>query len=40
MNSWVWFAEKEGHYRVGVRVIDERQSKEAEISFEVAKKTP
>jgi outer membrane protein assembly factor BamB len=38
-NSWAWFPEKEGSYRVGVRVIDEKQSKEAEISFEVVKKT-
>jgi outer membrane protein assembly factor BamB len=40
LNSWVWFPEKEGHYRVGVRVSDERLSREAEISFEIAKKYP
>jgi outer membrane protein assembly factor BamB len=40
LNSWVWFPEKEGHYLVGVRVSDERQSREAEIPFEVAKKFP
>jgi hypothetical protein len=40
LNSWAWFPEKEGSYRVGVRVIDEKQSREAEISFEVVKKAP
>jgi outer membrane protein assembly factor BamB len=37
-NSWVWFAEKEGAYFVGVRVSDEKQLEEAELSFEVSKK--
>lgn len=37
-NSWVWFTEKEGTYAVGVKVSDERQTKEAEIPFEVSKK--
>src|SRR4030042_3168042 len=36
--TWVWFAEKEGTYAVGVRVNDERQAAEAEIPFEIAKK--
>lgn len=37
-NSWTWFTEKEGTYSVGVRVSDERQTKEAEIPFEISKK--
>ena len=40
LSSWTWFPEKEGHYLIGVRASDERQSREAEISFEVAKKYP
>jgi len=38
IKSWVWFTEKEGTYAVGVRVSDEKQVKEAEISFEISKK--
>lgn len=34
--SWVWFPEKEGAYSVHVKVQDEKQSREAEIPFEVA----
>jgi len=40
VNSWSWFPEKEGSYRVGVRVVDEKQSRESEVSFEVVKKAP
>jgi outer membrane protein assembly factor BamB len=36
--SWVWFSEKEGTYFVGVKVSDEKQLKEAELSFEISKK--
>jgi len=36
--SWIWFTEKEGTYTVGVRISDEKQSKEAEIPFEISKK--
>lgn len=32
-NSWLWFPEKEGNFVVGVEVVDEKQSKKAEISF-------
>lgn len=37
-SSWAWYAEKEGNFVIGVRVSDEKQSKEAEVKFEVAKK--
>lgn len=37
-NSWVWFADKEGKYSVGVKVTDEKQEKEIEIPFEIAGK--
>ena len=36
--SWTWFTEKEGTFTVGVRVSDEKQSKEAEIPFEISTK--
>jgi hypothetical protein len=36
--AWIWFPEKEGTYAIGVRVSDEKQSKEAEIPFEISKK--
>jgi outer membrane protein assembly factor BamB len=36
-NSWVWFAEKEGTFAIGVKVTDERQAQEAEIPFEISK---
>ena len=36
-NSWVWFTEKEGTYAVGVKITDERQTQEAEISYEISK---
>lgn len=32
-NSWAWFPEKEGAYIVGVNVVDEKESAEAEIPF-------
>lgn len=36
-NSWVWFPEKEGDYIVGVKVVDEKESINAEISFVIKK---
>lgn len=35
-NSWTWFPESEGQATVGVRVVDARQKREAEMKFEVA----
>lgn len=37
-NSWAWFPEKEGSYTIGVKVTDEKQEMQAEISFEIVKK--
>jgi len=39
-NSWAWFPEKEGTFVVGVRVVDEKEMAEAEISFEIVKDYP
>jgi outer membrane protein assembly factor BamB len=36
-NSWTWFPEKEGDYVVGVKVVDEKESKKAEIPFVIKK---
>jgi outer membrane protein assembly factor BamB len=38
-NSWTWFPDKEGNYTAGVKVSDEKQAMEAEVSFEILKKT-
>jgi outer membrane protein assembly factor BamB len=37
MATWVWFPDKEGGYTIIVRVKDEKQSEEAEISYEITK---
>jgi hypothetical protein len=39
-NSWVWFPEKQGDYTVGVRVRDEKSTREAEVLFRIISKTP
>ncbi len=36
--AWVWFAENEGTYTIRVKAKDEKESQEAEISFEITKK--
>ena len=36
-NSWTWFPESEGKVTIGVRVSDARETREAEMSFDVAK---
>jgi outer membrane protein assembly factor BamB len=36
--AWVWFAEDEGIYIISVQAKDEKESKEAEIKFEIIKK--
>ncbi len=36
-NAWTWFPEKEGKVTIGVRVKDAKESREAELPFEVAK---
>jgi len=36
--SWAWFPEKEGNFIVGVRVVDKKESREAEIPFVIKKK--
>jgi len=36
-NTWAWFAEKEGSYILGVRVVDEKASRETEIPFVIAR---
>jgi hypothetical protein len=36
--SWAWFPEKEGDFIVGVRVVDKKESREAEIPFVIKKK--
>jgi outer membrane protein assembly factor BamB len=35
--TWVWYADKEGSYRISVRAIDEKQSQEVEIAYEIVK---
>jgi outer membrane protein assembly factor BamB len=35
---WVWYPDKEGKYVIGVKAGDERETKEAEIPFEIVKK--
>lgn len=37
-NSWVWYADKEGAFTIGVKVSDEKQTREAEVKFEISKK--
>ena len=37
--TWAWFAETEGSYTLGVVATDERQSREAEVTFVVEKRT-
>ncbi|MEW5901945.1 MAG: PQQ-binding-like beta-propeller repeat protein [Acidobacteriota bacterium] len=37
-NTWVWFAEKEGKYTVGVRVKDEKLAREAHLAFVINQK--
>jgi outer membrane protein assembly factor BamB len=39
-NSWIWFPEREGAYRVGVKISDEKEMAEAEIAFEITKNCP
>lgn len=36
-DSWTWFPEKEGKVTIGVRVKDARETREAELPFEVGK---
>ncbi|MHB8095465.1 MAG: outer membrane protein assembly factor BamB family protein [Candidatus Aminicenantales bacterium] len=36
-NTWAWFAEKEGTYLLGVKVVDEKHSLETEIPFVIAR---
>jgi outer membrane protein assembly factor BamB len=35
--TWIWYADKEGSYRISVMAKDEKQSREVEISYEVIK---
>jgi outer membrane protein assembly factor BamB len=35
---WVWYPDKEGKYVINVKAADERETKEAEIPFEIVKK--
>ncbi|MGB7295721.1 MAG: PQQ-binding-like beta-propeller repeat protein [Candidatus Aminicenantales bacterium] len=35
--TWVWYADKEGTCQVRVRVVDEKQSEEADIVYEITK---
>jgi len=37
-NSWVWYPEKEGNYTIGVKVTDQKQTREVELSYNVAAK--
>ena len=37
-SSWVWYADKEGAFTIGVKVSDEKQTREAEVKFEISKK--
>jgi outer membrane protein assembly factor BamB len=37
-NSWVWYPEKEGSYTLGVKVSDKKQSKEAELAYDIIKR--
>lgn len=36
--AWIWFPEKEGAYKVTVRIRDEKQSLEKEIPYEIVQK--
>jgi hypothetical protein len=38
-DSWIWFPEKPGSYRIHVRAFDEKQTREAEISFVIEKRS-
>ena len=36
--TWVWFSDQEGSFEVRVRAIDEKQSQEAKIAYEITKR--